>query len=119
MSERFRFEDLRIWKEAIRIALIFFKIANKLEEKKLWRFADQCRGVGMSIPNNISESTGTLMVGEQRHLLRIAKKECFEGANILVLLLLENLIEKEVKEDTYESLYQLSKQIESYSRSLK
>lgn len=53
---KFRFEDLEIWKEAIAIAMIFFDIADELEEKKLWRFADQCRGVGMSIPNNIAES---------------------------------------------------------------
>ena len=30
---KFRFEDLEIWKEAIEIGMIFFDIADELEEK--------------------------------------------------------------------------------------
>ena len=82
---KFRFEDLEIWKEAIEIGMIFLDIADELEEKKLRRFADQGRGVGMGIPNNISGSTGTNMRGEQHQFLRYSKRECFEGANILVM----------------------------------
>jgi hypothetical protein len=63
---KFRFDDLEIWKEAIQIALIYFNIADDLEERKLWRCADQCRGVGMNIPTKIAESTGSKMVGDQR-----------------------------------------------------
>lgn len=73
----------------------------------------------MGIPNNISESTGTNMIGEQKALLRYSKRECSEGANILVILHLENLITDVLKENTYERLYVLSKRIESYSRSLR
>src|SRR5687767_61217 len=116
---KFRFEDLEIWKEAIQIAMIFFEIADSLDEKKLWRFSDQTRGVGMSIPNNISESTGTSEVGEQRQLLRYSKRECFEGANILVILEKRKLITNELKDEVYERLHVLSKRIQSYSDSLK
>lgn len=116
---KFRFEDLEIWREAISLASVFFKIAYQLDEIKLWRFSDQLRGVGMSIPNNIAESTGTDMVGEQRMLLRIARRECFEAANILVILLNESLIQKELKEKTYDRLDILVKRILSYSRSLR
>src|SRR6187549_4228944 len=83
---RFRFEDLEIWQEAIEIAIILFRIADKLEEKKLWRFADQVRGTALGMPNNISESTGTDMIGEQQQLLRYSRRECYEAANILVIL---------------------------------
>jgi four helix bundle protein len=116
---KFRFEDLEIWKEAISIALIFFDIADELEQKKLWRFADQCRGVGMSIPNNISESTGTNMKGEQQQLLRYAKRECYEGANILVMLELRLLITRSLKEEVFDRLDLLSRRIQAYSDSLK
>ncbi len=116
---KFRFEDLEIWKEAISIALIFFDIADELEQKKLWRFADQCRGVGMSIPNNISESTGTNMKGEQQQLLRYAKRECYEGANILVILELRFLITPGLKADVFDRLDILSRRIQAYSDSLK
>ena len=116
---RFRFEDLEIWKEAIEIAIILFRIADILEEKKLWRFADQVRGVALGMPNNISESTGTDMVGEQQQLLRYSRRECYEAANILVILEREKHISSTQKEELYERLHVLSKRITSYSRSLK
>lgn len=37
---KFRFQDLDIWKEAIEIGIILFDIADMLEEKKLFRFAE-------------------------------------------------------------------------------
>jgi four helix bundle protein len=74
MAKYFRFEDLDIWKEAIRISIILLDIADELEEKKLWRFTDQLRGVSLSISNNIAESTGSNMVKDQKKSLRIAKK---------------------------------------------
>ncbi|HEY3386591.1 MAG TPA: four helix bundle protein [Saprospiraceae bacterium] len=116
---RFRFEDLEIWQEAIEITTLLFRIADKLEAKKLWRFADQVRGVALSIPNNISESTGTEMLGEQTQLLRYSRRECYEAANLVVILASEKHITYTEKEKLYERLHVLSKRITSYSRSLK
>jgi hypothetical protein len=50
---RFRFQDLEIWKESIEIGNILFDIADKLEENKLYRFSEQLRGAAMSISNRI------------------------------------------------------------------
>ncbi|MEO5906870.1 MAG: four helix bundle protein [Saprospiraceae bacterium] len=118
MAKYFRFEDLDIWKEAIQISIILLDIADGLEEKKLWRFTDQLRGVSLSIPNNISESTGSNMIGEQRAALRVAKKESFEAANILVILEIRKLISTELKESTYSRLSILCRRIQTYSDSL-
>ena len=115
---KFRFEDLEIWQEAIQIAHLLFQIANKLEQKKLWRFADQVRGVGLSIPNNISESTGTFLLREQQQLLRYSKRECFEAANMTVLLLMEDLIKEDLKNNLFERLDLESRRIQAYSDSL-
>jgi four helix bundle protein len=49
---KFRFQDLKIWQKAIDIANELFDLADELEQKKLYRFADQLRGDGMSISNN-------------------------------------------------------------------
>lgn len=119
MAKYFRFQDLEIWKEAIQISIMLFRIADELEEKKLWRFTDQLRGVGMSIPNNIAESTGSWMTGEQRQSLRVSKRECFEAANILVILELNFLITRELKESIYERLSILCRRIQAYSDTLK
>jgi len=114
----FRFQNLEIWKEAIEIAMILFDIADELEAKKLWRFADQCRGVGMSIPNNISESTGTTMKGEQQQLLRYSKRECFEAANIVIMLEMRSLITTTLKDELFKRLDIESRRIQAYSDSL-
>lgn len=55
---QFRFQDLEIWKMSINLAHHIFDIADELEKKKLFRFADQLRGAGMSISNNIAEGAG-------------------------------------------------------------
>jgi len=49
---KFRFQDLKIWQLAIEIADELFDVAENLEEKRLYRFADQLRGSGMSMSNN-------------------------------------------------------------------
>jgi len=49
---KFRFQDLKIWQLAIQIADKLFDIAENLEKKRLYRFAEQLRGAAMSAPNN-------------------------------------------------------------------
>jgi len=49
---KFRFKDLEIWKMAIEIADELFDIADHLDKKRLYRFAEQLRDAGMSMSNN-------------------------------------------------------------------
>ena len=51
---KFRFQDLQIWNEAIDVGDRLFDIADLLEQKKLYRFAEQLRSAGMSMSNNIA-----------------------------------------------------------------
>ena len=44
---------------AIDIAEKLFDIADMLEDKKLYRFAEQLRSAGMSMSNNIAEGSGS------------------------------------------------------------
>lgn len=56
---KFRFQDLEIWQLAIDIADTLFDIADELDRKRLYRFAEQLRGAGISMSNNISEGSGS------------------------------------------------------------
>lgn len=56
---KFRFENLEIWQRSVDIAEKLFKLADMLEEKKLYRFADQLRGAGLSMSNNVAEGSGS------------------------------------------------------------
>ena len=90
---KFRFQDLEIWHMAIEIADTLFDIADNLEEKKLYRFAKQLRGAGMSMSNNIAEGSGSSSKKEFIQFLNIARRSMFENANILTILHRRKLIE--------------------------
>ena len=59
------------------------------------------------------------MKGEQHQLLRYSKRECYEGANILVMLELRSLITHDLKQEVFERLDVLSRRIQAYSDSLR
>ena len=52
----FRFQKLGIWKKAIDIGHELLDVADQLEKRKLYRFAEQVRGASLSISNNIAGS---------------------------------------------------------------
>ena len=83
---KFRFQDLEIWQMAIDIAEKLLDIADMLEDKKLYRFAEQLRGAGMSMSNNIAEGSGSNSDKEFTNFLNIARRSTFENANSLILL---------------------------------
>ena len=108
---KFRFQDLKIWQKSIQIANELFDIADELEQKKLYRFAEQLRGSGMSMSNNIAEGSGSTSKKEFRQFLNIARRSTFENANILILLEMRRLIEKEMSERLLDELDSLCRQI--------
>lgn len=116
---RFRFQDLEIWKESIEIGNILFDIADTLEEKKLFRFAEQLRGAGMSMSNNIAEGSGSSSKKEFIQFLNIARRSTFENANILILLNKRGLIARAVLDDLLNRLDILCRQITNFQKSLK
>jgi len=115
---KFRFQDLRIWQLSIEIADQLFDIADNLEERKLYRFAEQLRGAGMSMSNNIAEGSGSDSKKEFRQFLNIAKRSTFENANILILLFKRNLISEKRLNDLLTELDSLCRQITSFQKAL-
>jgi four helix bundle protein len=81
---KFRFMDLEIWRDAIGIAGTLFDLADRLEAKKLYRFAEQVRGSGLSMSNNIAEGSGSNSKREFSSFLNIARRSTFENANVVI-----------------------------------
>lgn len=108
-----------IWKESIEIGNTLFDIADVLEEKKLFRFAEQLRGAGMSISNNIAEGSGSNSKKEFYQFLNIARRSTFENANILIVLQMRNLIAEDIRETLLEKLDHLCRKITAFQKSLK
>ena len=115
---KFRFQDLRVWQLAIQIANELFDIADELEKKRLYRFAEQLRGAGMSAPNNIAEGSGSSSKKEFIQFLNIARRSTFENANILILLRMRELVDEKLLERLLDQLDHLCRQITNFQYSL-
>ena len=116
---KFRFQDLEIWQMAIEIADELFDIAENLDKKRLYRFAEQLRGAGMSMSNNIAEGSGSNSAKEFSQFLNIARRSTFENANILILLQKRKLISENVLEKLLDQLDHLSRKITKFQKSLR
>jgi four helix bundle protein len=116
---KFRFQDLEIWQMAIEIADELFDIADGLEQKKLYRFAEQLRGAGMSMSNNIAEGSGSNSSKEFAHFLNIARRSTFENANILILLQRRKIIKEDTLGNLLDKLDHLCRMITNFQKTLK
>jgi four helix bundle protein len=116
---KFRFQDLEIWQLSIEIGDKLFNVADELEKLHLYRFAEQLRGAGMSMSNNIAEGSGSSSDREFKQFLNIARRSTFENANILILLSKRNLIDQKPMESLLTQLDILCRKITNFQKALK
>lgn len=116
---KFRFQDLKIWQLAIEIADELFDIADDLEQRRLYRFAEQLRGAGMSMSNNIAEGSGSSSKKEFKQFLNMARRSTFENANMAILLQKRDLISKESLDKLLIQLDRLCRQITNFQESIR
>lgn len=118
MTRKFRFEDLQIWMLAIEVGDRMYDIADALEARKLFRFAEQLRGAGLSISNNIAEGSGSVSKKEFHQFLNFARRSCFECANIIIVIQRRGYIQENVKWALFEQLEETSRKIANFQKTL-
>jgi four helix bundle protein len=118
-DKMFRFQNLEIWKKAIEIGNKLMDIADDLEQRKLYRFAEQVRGASLSISNNISEGSGSSSKKEFANFLNIAKRSAFENANMAIVFEKRGLITSASKDELLNDLEEECKMISGFIRNLK
>ena len=116
---KFRFENMDIWHRSVEAARKLFRLADTLEQKRLFRFAEQIRGAGLSIPNNIAEGSGSTSRREFIQFLNIARRSTFENASMLMIFFKEGLIQENMKEELLRDLDELCRMITAFSRTLR
>ncbi len=116
---KFRFENLEIWERSVEVARKLFRLADDLEKNKLYRFADQLRGAGLSMPNNIAEGAGSTSKKEFVQFLNIARRSTFENASMIMVFAKDGLIHDRKREEIIQELDELCRMITAFSRSLK
>jgi len=77
---------MKIWKRAAEFSQQLFYLADQLEQRRLFRFAEQLPGATLSITNNIAEGSGSLSEMDFANFLNTARRSTFEVANILSVL---------------------------------
>ncbi len=116
MTPHFRFEDLEIWQVARNLAAKFHALAEKLERQKFYRYAEQMRGAGLSMPNNIAEGSGSLHSAEFKQFLNISRRSTFENASMLLVFESMQLLSRDEINPLLEDCDKLSRMITNYSR---
>ncbi len=115
---KFRFQDLTIWQFAMEITDEMLDIADILEKKKLFRFAEQLRGAAMSMTNNIAEGSGSTSNRDFNNFLNYARRSTFENANILIILHKRKLINDKVRDQLLDKLDKECRMITNFKKTL-
>ena len=116
---KYRFQDLDIWRKAIIVSEKFFDIADNLEQKHLFKWAEQLRSSVLSITNNIAEGSGSSSKKEFIQFLNFARRSAFETASILFILQRRNMVDQKEFEMLLDQTDYLSRQITKFQNSLR
>ena len=115
----FRFQKLVIWQRSADLAINLDEVADQLEERRKYRFAEQLRAAGLSISNNIAEGSGSNTTPDFRKFFFIARKSAFECASMLLIFQRRNYVTESLCDELVSELESVSRMIVSFSRSLK
>lgn len=118
MRPHFRFEDLEIWQLARELAVNFHQLAARLDDKRFYRYAEQLRGAGLSLANNIAEGSGSSHAKEFKRYLNIARNSAFEDASMLMVFESMGLVQSHEVDSLLASCDHLSRKITNFSRTL-
>jgi four helix bundle protein len=113
-----RFEDLGIWNKAVDLAVKFHRIADRLDKRRLYRYAEQLRAAGLSISNNIAEGSGSIHNQEFIQFLNITRRSLFEDASMLLVFERLGLLENTEVDELLWDCDEESRKITNFSRTL-
>ena len=118
-ANSFRFENLQIWQRAAGISSPLFKLAEALDGRRYYRFAEQLRAASLSITNNIAEGSGSDSDADFANFVNTARRSVFEVANMLILFSREGYLLKAEIDPLLDELIEQSKMLKSFRQSLK
>jgi four helix bundle protein len=115
----FRFQTMQIWLRAADISMPLFDLADALDARKYFRFAEQLRAATLSITNNIAEGSGSDSDDDFSNFLKFARRSIFEVANMLILFVRKGYLKNEEVMSLLPELQEQSKMILAFRRTLK
>jgi four helix bundle protein len=115
---RWRFEDLEIWQLARDLAVETYQVAEFLDQRRLYRYAEQLRAAGLSPSNNIAEGSGSIHQQEFLQFLNVARRSLFEDASMILVFEKQGVINSSLVTPLLTRCDELSRKITRFSRSL-
>ncbi len=98
MAQKSSYRDLRIWQEAVELAIVMYRATAGFPKHELYGLTSQIRRAAVSIPSNIAEGKGHQSDGDFRRFLLHARGSLLElQTQILISQRLEYLTEKEAE----------------------
>ncbi len=113
-----RFEDLEIWQLAADLGVDFHSVAEHLEARKLYRYAEQLRAAGLSVSNNIAEGSASPHTQEFLQFLNFARRSLFEDASMLLVFQRMHVLRKDEAHPLLVNADTLSRKITNFSKGL-
>ena len=115
MKKMFRFEELEIWKESMRICTAVYSTMKPCND---FGFKDQIQRAAVSVPSNIAEGYERKGTKESTQFLYIAKGSCGELRTQLYLSISLEYIAKEAGLSLIEQCVALNVKIYHYIQSI-
>jgi four helix bundle protein len=100
------------------LAVKFHRIADRLDKRRLYRYAEQMRAAGLSISNNIAEGSGSTHKQEFIQFLNITRRSLFEDASMLLVFERLGLLENTEVDQLLWDCDEESRKITNFSRTL-
>jgi four helix bundle protein len=96
MVQKSSYRDLRIWQEAVELALVVYRATAGFPKHELYGLTSQIRRAAVSIPSNIAEGKGHYADGDFRRFLLHARGSLLElQTQIVIAQRLEYLTEEQ------------------------
>ena len=97
--EKSSYQGLIVWKKAMEVAAIIYKLVKKLPKEELFSLSDQMRRAAVSIPSNIAEGHDKNTKNEYIHFLSISRGSKAElETQLLICVKVGYLTETEITE---------------------
>lgn len=114
-----QFEDIDIWKKAVKIAVEIYKMSDKGKLTHDFGSRDQIRRSATSISNNIAEGFEYNNNKEFVRFLKYSKGSAGELRSQLYILFKSDYIQKEFYFEMHDKLIELSQQIANFIKYLR
>jgi len=108
------YKDLFVWQKSMALVTEVYSITRLFPKEELYGLASQIRRSAVSIPSNIAEGYGRYSTNDYTRFLQIAIGSLYELQTQLEICLNLGYLSK----DTFEKIYEQSREIERMLSSL-